>query len=511
MASIAGLGFTVDNVGGTPYINVLQYGVKGDVRGASDGAMTSGQRTFSSPSASFLQTDVGKVLVVYGANSGSGDGLITTINGILSPTSVLTADAAGATVSNAHYCYGTDDTAALNAALVAAAKINNNQWGFAGLPVGRFMCKGQITIPAGANLCGLDWGPFDISGPPDQQAYAPTLIIANTATTAINFSGGNGGLSDVAIYYPAQVMPTASTPVSYPYTITFPTGSAGNHLYRCSIINGYDGLDIAGGRHFISDMALGCLHSGWRIDHSQDVVHMKSIHVGVYWDSAQALAYPQTLDTWVQANRTMGNFFRADNPQLVDIFGFIGNVGLNFDDSTDGSQSPKTSYGCGNNIVCDTFNTGIVCKSTNAVGWALQGVMINASSTASVQMASGGGTAPKLNITGGTFWGSHVSVLNTAGGCAIKGVIGFNPQGSQTPPGFPSSGVATSNPFPTEMLVTIACGVGVTVSAVGIGAGQPATGLTIAASSQASVILAPNQGIKITYSGGTPTWTWFGV
>lgn len=501
---------TIANIQTTPYLNALGHGVKGDVRGASDGAITTGTKNFTSPSQSFSPNDVGKVIVVYGANSASGDGLITTIAAYVSPTAVTLTAAAGATVSSAKYCYGTDDTAALNALLVLAAKISNNQPGYALLPVGRYMCLGQITVPVGSTLCGYDVGPFDIPGPPDQQAYAPTLVIANTASTAINFSGGNSGLTDLAIYYPAQVLPTTATPISYPFTITLPTGSAGNKLMRCTIVNGYDGISIAGGRHFIEDMDLGCLHSGWQIDHSLDVVHMRSIHVGTSWDAAQALSYPQTIDTWVQANRTMGNFYRADNPQLLDIFGFVGNVGLNFDDSSDGTQSPKTSYGCCNNLVCDTFNTGLLAKSTNAVGWTLNGVMINAL-TQSILMAAGGGTAPQLNVTGGTFWGSHTAPVNTAGGLRVENVHNVNPAGSQTPPGMPASGSALASPFPYPCLVTIATGAGVTVSAIGLGAGQPATGQTIAASSQAAVIVGPNQGIKLTYAGGTPTWTWFGL
>jgi hypothetical protein len=45
---------------------------------------------------------------------------------------------------------------------------------------------------------------------------------------------------------------------------------------------------------------------------------------------------------------------------------------------------------------------------------------------------------------------------------------------------------------------------------VGIGPAQPATGIAIAAGATASFVVHPNEGIKLTYTGGTPTWTWFG-
>jgi hypothetical protein len=59
------------------------------------------------------------------------------------------------------------------------------------------------------------------------------------------------------------------------------------------------------------------------------------------------------------------------------------------------------------------------------------------------------------------------------------------------------------------MFVTIAAGAA-TVSAVGIGPAQPATDIAIAAGATASFVVHPNEGIKLTYTGGTPTWTWFG-
>jgi len=101
--------------------DVTAYGAFGNGRVVADGAMTSGSATLTcSTSAPFSSGDVGKSIVVKGAAATGVTSLVTTISGFTSATTVTLATTAATTVSGASVIWGTDDTAAIQAAVDAA-------------------------------------------------------------------------------------------------------------------------------------------------------------------------------------------------------------------------------------------------------------------------------------------------------------------------------------------------------------------------------------------------------
>lgn len=95
----------------------------------------------------------------------------------------------------------------------------------------------------------------------------------------------------------------------------------------------------------------------------------------------------------------------------------------------------------------------------------------------------------------------------------IWGNMGFNPAGSITAPAFPATTVAATNGTGFDATAYIANGTSaITVIQV---AGQSngayvTTGMQIAASGWGSVRIPAGGGVKFTYAGGVPTWTWMG-
>lgn len=132
-----------------PCINVQDpaYGAKGNtVFGSADGAITSGQALFTNTSVVFTAADVGKVINVAGAGA-AGAILATTIASFNSAHSVNLAANASTTVGpTAKYDYGTDDTAAINAAIVAAAAAGG---------IGRVYCPQAVYFVKKLNLANL--------------------------------------------------------------------------------------------------------------------------------------------------------------------------------------------------------------------------------------------------------------------------------------------------------------------------------------------------------------------
>ena len=101
--------------------DVTAYGALGNGQVVADGAMTSGSATLTcSTSAPFSSGDVGKSIVVKGAAATGVTSLVTTISGFTSATTVTLATTAATTVSGASVIWGTDDTAAIQAAVDAA-------------------------------------------------------------------------------------------------------------------------------------------------------------------------------------------------------------------------------------------------------------------------------------------------------------------------------------------------------------------------------------------------------
>lgn len=103
--------------------HVADYGAVGDGKVIYDVAMTSGSAVCTSATAGFTSADVGKKILVNGAGPGGGGNpsgaLITTIASRQSATQVTLAATSSGTISGCHAVYGTDDTAAIQDAMLA--------------------------------------------------------------------------------------------------------------------------------------------------------------------------------------------------------------------------------------------------------------------------------------------------------------------------------------------------------------------------------------------------------
>jgi hypothetical protein len=98
------------------------YGAVGDGVVLGDGAMGSGSAVLTSATAVFTDADIGKPISVKGAAASGITTLVTTIASRQSATQVTlsAANASGGALSGAVVIYGTDDTAAIQAAVDAA-------------------------------------------------------------------------------------------------------------------------------------------------------------------------------------------------------------------------------------------------------------------------------------------------------------------------------------------------------------------------------------------------------
>jgi hypothetical protein len=129
--------------------NVKDYGALGNGKRLTGVTSASASASITVSTGSFTSADIGKVAVVY---TNGAAGTITTIQSVTSGTQITLAATAGITTSVGLIIYGTDNTAAMQSAINAAATNLNFESSFTtnpNQPMG--MGNGVVAVPPGAS------------------------------------------------------------------------------------------------------------------------------------------------------------------------------------------------------------------------------------------------------------------------------------------------------------------------------------------------------------------------
>ena len=170
------------NVG--PWVfDVRHYGAKGDGQCVIDGAMTSGQNILTcSTSAPFTSADLNKPIMLSKAGATGVTTLVTTIAQVLSASQVKLATNASGTVTGSTVLWGTDDTAAIQAAVNAAVAYGQT----CGSVMVYFPPVGTFYAVAGPLVTSSTW---------NSQITIPivgTPAVANTQNKVVLIFAGTG-------------------------------------------------------------------------------------------------------------------------------------------------------------------------------------------------------------------------------------------------------------------------------------------------------------------------------
>lgn len=176
-----------------------------------------------------------------------------------------------------------------------------------------------------------------------------------------------------------------------------------------------------------------------------------------------------------------------------------------------------SAYGCGTGIVPYAFlvNTG-TNKNCSGVRFLECSAFATPGAYAVVITKNGSGTVSDIEFESCNFVSGSTGVVNdTVSGTNTavaryrhcKGINPFGNLGTATP-NVPSSTVALTNTTGFDCTVSIFTGGAVSVSNISIGGVN--TGYTLSTSSESVPLRIPaGQSITMTYTGGTPTWSWF--
>jgi hypothetical protein len=136
-------------------VTARAYGAKGDAKVVTDAAMTAGSAVLTSTTAAFTPADVGKPIAVKGAAATGVTTLVTTIASRQSATQVTLAatNASGGAITGAQAVWGTDDTAAIQAATDAAEAYlaAGNTYAQVYIPPRAFIVAGALNTSKSGN------------------------------------------------------------------------------------------------------------------------------------------------------------------------------------------------------------------------------------------------------------------------------------------------------------------------------------------------------------------------
>lgn len=214
-------------ISGFPWqFNVAAYGAKGDGQIITDATMTNGTAVLTSATGAFTAADAGKYIMVNqgGTNSATAP-LLTTILSYQSATQVTLAANCTSAVTNAPAAWGTDDTAAINAAVTAAtayATSSTNQGPF----------TAQILF--GPQIYVLGTGPTQSTSPFHQNAQIPLPVPDVTGAGRKLILEFTGAAEASAPQYWEDAIPNLQGTVLLSMQVGAPSGTFGNQ----SVIGG---------------------------------------------------------------------------------------------------------------------------------------------------------------------------------------------------------------------------------------------------------------------------------
>jgi hypothetical protein len=534
---------------GEPY-NVLRETFASGSSQSTTGSITAGQTTLTVASA--IDFKVGQGISVAGA--GASGGLLVSQIVAISGTTFTLAAAAGTTVSNATVNH--DDTAAIQAALNAAAEtpaaevvfsayhlisspltFSSQLGGYSAHLRGSTAGRNSGNTVAGAVIQNIQSGgvlvvtnpsnnPFNnlrvstlallgpaanntaYSGDALQVNYVQDLILEDVilaqAANGLNFANGNQLIANNlrCLVNGSNGAIITSIPAVYMEQCQF-SGNSGNGISASGISSDFqltqvlcNGNGNGNGANGVN--AANCsflLWKGFSADgNAGDQIYLNGCtYIGL------------GANSWFAANQTTP----AKGIHLYQCAGFKIEDSWILGCTTDAAimiegQTAVNSNSDGQIIGCHVENCKAVLYTTN-----YGGRIIFADNKCNGESISGGYV---FNLSTNYQWYTiHDNVFeNFAGGIWYNGTIpsnanihdnqGYNPVGALSAPAMPASGTVQANNFGVRVRVFVSGG---TVSVIAING--TATGLT-----SGSFELDPGETITLTYTAA-PTWTWFGL
>lgn len=240
----------------------------------------------------------------------------------------------------------TDDTAAFQKAMDEAGAGGG---GIVQVPVGNYMIKTHLSVPANVTLEGV-WKappcPTKLKNPMSplgqaQDAASDKTWLSGSVLLAVEgadkpdgtpfiFLGTNSTLKGMTVYYPEQKQDGAPTP--YPWCVAS-IGADNPSIVDCLLVNPYQAVDFGtrvAGRHYINGLYGQPLYKGLFVDVCFDVGRVENIHFWPFYTGHVLGGKAKAMDEWVFRNGTAFIFARSDWEYVTNCFAISYKTGFHF-------------------------------------------------------------------------------------------------------------------------------------------------------------------------------------
>lgn len=221
----------------------------------------------------------------------------------------------------------TDDTAAFQAALDAVAQ----NGGTVSVPVGNYLIKTHLNIPANVTLEGVWRIPTAFRAWSGSTLFAVEGEGSEVVTPFITLNT-NSTLKGMAVFYPNQKIDDIK---KYPWCVA--NAHADNaSIVDCLLVNPYQGVDFGtnpSGRHYIRNLYGQPLRRGLFIDKCLDVGRVENVHFWPFW---YWINEQTPIAKWMTQNAEAFIFGRTDWQYVLNTFCFGYGTGYRFIRTKDG-------------------------------------------------------------------------------------------------------------------------------------------------------------------------------
>lgn len=220
----------------------------------------------------------------------------------------------------------TDDTAAINDAIAAAAPSSSPTGNTVFFPAGTYLISSGLTVPAGVTLQGIGWN----TPGAETNVFAGSWIFvpAGASFSPVTLAYTGGAVRDLGFNVPDQS--TTGAPASAEPMVLVTGNSA--LVEDVMLYNPYGGIYIDGGAQAVVRRVFGQpVQYGIKIDSSEDTNYIDSVHFWTYWQGSST-----PVGAYQLANGTAIGLFRCDNPHISNVTALNYNVGLSLSTSSSG-------------------------------------------------------------------------------------------------------------------------------------------------------------------------------
>jgi len=317
----------------------------------------------------------------------------------------------------------TDDTAAFQSAMNAVKE----KGGTVEVPVGNYLIKTHLNIPAYVTLEGIWKIPTAFTQMKGSTLLAVEGAGSETGTPFITL-GPNATIKGLTVYYPDQ-KPDNITP--YPWCVAC-AGGDNSSIIDCLLVNPYQGVDFgtrASGRHYIRGLYGQPLRRGLFVDKCFDIGRIENVHFWPFWNWDEKTG----IRDWLWKNGEAFIFGRTDWEYVFNTFVFGYKVGYRFIKTKDGAMNGNL-LGLG----ADASNIAVLVEETQAPGLLFtNGEFVSIAEDHPAEVVVKNTHTGVVQFQNCSYWGSsdQIARVDGAGTVSFNGCnfLGWNRKRNKTP------------------------------------------------------------------------------